>query len=127
VKPPARTVGLDDEPPFGPEEVDETPVDMDVDLGTRQAVAVTEVEEEQLEVRARAVDETEVRDAVPGELRLAERTAEEVRLDDRADVFDRAGGGRDRDAAAVGDVIAGEGAGAMELESRPRVSTNSGR
>ena len=36
----------------------------------------------------------EVRDAVPGELRLAERAPEEVGLDDGADVLDRARGGR---------------------------------
>ena len=99
------TVGLDREAVIDEEEVDAVAVDTVVDERTRQAVVVAEGEEEQFEVGAGAPGGGEVWDAVPGELRLPQRAAEEVGLDPGADVLDRAGWGRHRDAVAAGDVL----------------------
>ena len=60
-----------------------------------------------------------MRDAVPGELRLAEGAAEEAGLDGVADVLDRPRRGGDRDAVAVGDVTELERARAVDPKSRP--------
>jgi hypothetical protein len=73
-------------------------------------VVVAEGGEEQLEAGTGAFDEAEVRDAMPGELRLSERAAEEAGLDRAADVLDRPRRSRHRDAVAAGDVGRGEGA-----------------
>src|ERR1700761_8921620 len=104
-------VGLDGDPLLGEEEVDQLAVDAMVDQRPREVMALAEGEEEQLKVGAASVDEREVRHAVPGELRLAERAAEEVGgLDRAADVRDRAGGRRHRNAGGTGDVAGGGGA-----------------
>jgi hypothetical protein len=79
-------------------------VDAVVDERVRQAMVVAEREEEQLEVGAGAPDRGKVRDAVPGELGLAQSAAEEPGLDRPADVLDRPRGSGDRDAMAAGDV-----------------------
>jgi hypothetical protein len=65
-------------------EVDEVAVDAAVDERARGPVVIAEGEEDQLEVGAGASGGGKVRDAVAGELCLAERAAEEARLDSGA-------------------------------------------
>ena len=101
-------------------------MDAVVDEGPRQPVALAEGEEEQLEVGAAPFDEREVRHPMPGELRLAERAAEEVGLERAADVLDRPDGRGDRDAVAPGHVAARERARAVDDDPGPRLTTNSG-
>lgn len=86
---------------------------------------LTEGEEEELEVGTGPLRRRAMRHAVPGELRLSQRTAEEAGLDGAANVLDRARRGGDGDAVSAGDVGRSEGARAMELESGPGLTTNS--
>ena len=110
----------------GEEEVDEVAVDAVVDERPRQPVVVAEGEEEQLEVGARALDRAEVRDAVPGELRLAQRAAEEVGLDSpRMSSIVRAGVVTAMPWRRVMSRRR-ERAGAVDVEPGPWLPTNSG-
>lgn len=71
-------VGLDCNPLGAPEEVDGPAADTDVDLGPRQTVAATEREEVPLEVAAGAVAPGATVERITGELRLADRAANEL-------------------------------------------------
>jgi hypothetical protein len=116
----APGVGLDDEALGTLEEVDFPPPELDVDLRWRDAVSGAELEEERLEVRARAVGLDAV-EAQPHELGLAPGAAVEARGDGALEVGDGAGDGGDGDAFAVG------GVGGRASSSSPSSAWQAGR
>jgi len=100
-------VGFGNEPSSSPEEIDEMLADADVDLGSRQPMPATEREEVFLQIAALPPAPVFLLDRQPEDVCLPDRTSQLTGRDQAplagrhpAQIRDRPGRGRNRDATA---------------------------
>ena len=110
------TVGLDDEPLLGPEEVHGVRADRDVHLRFGQVVAATEAQEGALELGAGAVGR-DVAEGEAKELGLADGTALDFGRGDPLEVGERSGRRRHSDAVADGRGVGVQRGGAVQADA----------